>query len=169
MQNFTLKSVTKVIFTDVNVRDLKTIMAFHHLHYLVPTKTKSSKCTWTPSIPESQEAFLLVVKSFNAIASQMASQKLFCDLKGFADHPKIFVVKNTGKAEYCVAVQESIYKCESLLIAVNAAFQVYVLFNIRFPPQCEKVWSFLNQIFFKIDLQEKPTFKMVSIMNSFHF
>ncbi len=156
-----------MIFTDVNVRDLKTIMAFHHLHYLVPAKTKSSKCTWTPSIPESQQAFLVEVKSFNSIASEMASQKSFCDLKGFPDHPKIFVIGNTAKAEYCVAMYESIYKCESLMGAVNAAFQIFVMLNIRFPPQCVKVWTFLNQIFFKIDLLEKPTFKMVSLMNSF--
>lgn len=158
-----------MIFTDVNMRDQNTIMAFHHLHFLVPTKVTCKKKNWTPCIPESEDGFLKVVKSSNSIAKEMEDHKIFSDLKGIGDHPIIFVVRNMGNADYFVAICRVIYKCESLIHAVNAAFQIYVMLNIPFPPQCEKVWSFINQIFYKIELQPEPNFKMVSVLNSFQF
>lgn len=142
-------------------------MAFHNLHYVVPTKCTFQKKTWTPTIPESQEAFIKMVNNSNAIAIEMKKHKALYEGKGIQDHPIVFEVKNSGSRGYCVVVCQTIYDCSSLIEAVDAAFKFYVMCNIPFPPQCVKFWMFLNQFFYKIDLPQKANFKMASIYNSF--
>lgn len=142
-------------------------MAFHNLHYIVPTKCTVKKKTWTPTILESQEAFLKTVNNSNAIAIEMKKHKAIYGGKGIQDHPIVFEVKNSGSRDYFVGVCQTIYDCPSLIEAVDAVFKLYVMCNIPFPPQCVKFWLFINQFFYKIDLPQKPNFKMVSIFDSF--
>lgn len=154
---------------DCNARDLTILMAFHHLHYIVPVKCTVKKKSWTPAIPQSQEAFLKKVKNSNSIASELKTYKAtFYDEKGIPEHPIVFEVKNSRTTNYVVSVCQTNYDCPSLIEAVDATFKFYVMFNIPFPPQCVTFWLFINQIFYKINLPQKPDFKMVSMYDSFN-
>lgn len=143
-------------------------MAFHYLSYLVPTKVTVKQKTWTPSIPDSQQAFLKIVTNSNAIVGEMKKQKAICDMRGIPDHPIVFVLEKSESNKYFVGLCETVYEIESVIDAVDAAFKFFVMFEIPFPPQAVKFWLFLNQIFYKIDLPQKPNYKMVSVLNSFH-
>lgn len=142
-------------------------MALHNLSFTVPTRVKCNNQLWTPTISESQDAFLLKVKHSNTIVKEMKKVKIICETRGIAKHPVIFEVDHSEKTEYFVAVYETIYQCPSLIAAVDTAFKLFVMWKIPFPPQCVKVWLFLNQIFYKINLPQQPNFKMVSISSSY--
>ncbi len=98
-------------FLDCNARDQTIFMAFHNLHYIVPSKCSVKKKTWTPTISESREAFLRTVKNSNAISIEMKKYKAIFDGKGIADHPIIIEVNDSKTRNYNVAVCRTIYNC----------------------------------------------------------
>lgn len=142
-------------------------MAFHSLHFNVPTKVATKKKTWTPTILDSQDAFLQEVQNSNSIVAKMKGQKALSDIRGIPDHPIIFEVANSETIDYFVCVCNTTYDCASLIEAVDVTFKFYVLFNLPFPPQCINFWLFLNQIFYKINLPQEAKAKMISVLNSF--
>lgn len=154
-------------FLDANVRDRIILMAFHNLSYLLPSKVSTKKKTWTPSIPDSTDAFVQIVKNSNSMVARMKAQKSISDEYGIAYHPTILEVQNSKTNDYFVGICETIYDSTSFIAAVDGAFKLFVMLNIPFPPQCSKFWLFLNQIFYKLDLPQKPNYKMVSVLNSF--
>lgn len=145
-------------------------MSLHHVSYLVPSKTTAkNKTTWTPTILESQEAFFKSVKNQELLLNEMKKRKKVCDFKGIQDHPMIFEVSSGKDTKYCVALCETIYECKDLIQAVEASFKIFAMLKIPFPPECEKVWFFVNEIFFKVKFEKKPNFKLLSNLNYLEF
>lgn len=97
----------------------------------------------------------------------MNRRSIICKQKGIEEHPVVFESKNEVK--YFVGVGNTIYECTSFIDAVDAAFKIFVTFKIPFPPECEKVWLFLNEIFYKIQLQQKPNATIMSNLSSYAY
>ncbi|XP_037033372.1 uncharacterized protein LOC119072298 [Bradysia coprophila] len=157
--------------TDLNAKNRTFVMALHQLSYTVPAHTTSEKnkhkITWAPTIPESKDAFLVVVNDSEELDKRLKLQYRLCELKNFKIHPVIFVMGKANNTRYVIALGSIRYECESLIDAVDDAFKIYVMMKIPFPPQCARVWLFLNELFYKIDLEQKPSAKIMSMLDSY--
>lgn len=144
-------------------------MALHHLSYTVPTKVSIEKknVSWTPTIPDSKDSFLMVVKNSAEMDKFLKSQYKLCELKNIKQHPIIFELKNSKEIKYIIAVGNTTYESASLIDAVDEAFKIFVMLKIPFPPQCDRVWLFLNELFYKIALEQRANAKMISMLNSY--
>lgn len=140
------------------------MMAMHHLSFLTPVKV-TNNVTWTPSIVQSKESFFKTIKNEQQITAEMGIRRSQREKKEILPHPMIFEILNKGK--YVVAIGETFYDCTSFIDAVDAAFKIYVILNIPFSPECSKVWRFLNEIFYKLDLELTPDPKLMSMVSSF--
>lgn len=141
-------------------------MAFHNLSYLQPSNTTTKKKRWTPTIQDSKDSFLITTTRSELFSKELKKRKVVLELKGIPDHP-IILESSTAK-EYFVGVGDTIYKCDSVVDAVDVAFKFFVVFKIPFPPECEMVWLFLNQFFYKIELKQQPNTKLISMYNSYN-
>lgn len=140
-------------------------MALHNVSYLIPTRVSTKKKTWLPTIVDSKDAFLkLVANGLKGIEKQLKIRKVRCEEKGMEEH--LLILESTMN-EYFMGVGATIYECPSFIDALDAAFKFFVVFKINFPPDCSKIWHFLNQIFYKIDLPQKPSANIISALNSF--
>lgn len=141
--------------------------ALHHLNYIMPSRVVVKNKAWTPTVADSKNAFFNMVKNEHSIIAKMNSRKIACNEKKIQEHPMIFEFEVSKNVEYRVGLGDATYECESFIDAVEAAFKCFVTFKIPFPPECANLWHFLNQIFYKIDLHQKPSAKMISILNSY--
>lgn len=143
------------------------MMALHHLSYMVPSRVVVKNNAWTPTVPDSKNAFFKIVKNEDLIAAEMKRRSIVCKEKEIKDHPMVFESKIANEVKYFVGVGNFIYECTSFIDAVDAAFKIFVTFKIPFPPECAMIWLFLNEIFYKINLQQKPSAKLIFTLNSF--
>ncbi len=143
------------------------MMALHNLSYLMPTRVVVNNKSIYPAVAESKRAFFQIVGKEQSMVSSMNTRNAVCREKGIKEHPVIFEYENRNEMQYSVCVSDTIYDCSSFIDAVDVAFKVYVIFEIPFPPECEKIWLFLNEIFYKCDLPQKPSAKLISILNNY--
>lgn len=154
-------------------------MALHHVSCLIPAKVTTKKKTWTPSIVCSEEAFLKIVSNRTEVATEMKIRNDFCTERSIPYHPVLFEcpkksedlddTEGSDANNYLIGICDTIYECDSLIDAVDSAFKMFAILKIPFPPECKKIWLFLNEIFYKIQLQQQPTYNLVSSLNSFIF
>lgn len=156
-------------------------MSLHHVSSLIPKQVTTTKKTWTPSIVCSEEAFLVIVENEAEMIAELKKRNNFCATRGILHHPLMFECKKAKSSKggdggdgseerkYFIGLGDTIYACESLIEALDASFKLFVMFKIPFPPECKRIWIFLNEIFYKINLQEKPNYKIISSLNSYKF
>lgn len=163
-----LSWLTNNYFVDVNIRDRKVFMSLHSVTFLVPKRVSTKKKTWTPAIACSENAFLWVVKKKEDIAGVMQCRKTACDLMDIDYHPMMFECNTKdGGPKYFIGICDVTYECNSFLQAVDASFKIFIMFKIPFPPECKRVWIFLNEIFYKIKLQSEANEIIVSNSDSY--
>lgn len=156
------------LFLDVNERDKAAIMALHNLSYTVPAVTSKTSVKWTPCIPESKDSMLIEVNNSTEISKRLKFLYGLCERKNFRKHPVIFIIKKSKEpSSYVIAFEDIRYTCDSLISAVDDAFKIYVMMKVPFPPQCVRVWVFINELFYKVALEEKPNAKIISMLDSF--
>lgn len=147
------------------MKDRIVLMAMHHLSCMIPSKVVVKKKTWTPTILDSKDAFMKIAKSKEQISLEMNRRNAVCKGKGVRNHPIIF----ESGTEYFVGVEETIYECSSFIHAVDVAFKIFATLKIPFPPECVNVWMFLNEAFYRTNLKQKASAKLLSNLNYFKF
>ncbi len=156
------------MYTDASTKHRIIIMGLFHLSCMVPLRTKTKKKTWTPTIIESKDGFCVTVKRSAAIDTEVKKRILTCEIKGMKDHPMIFHVADNQ--EYIVRYGSFSYKSKNGFIdAVDTAFKMCAMFEIPFPDDSSKIWHFFNELFYKINLEEKANAAFTSQLSSFEF
>lgn len=140
------------------------------MHYLFPpAKTSTENCTWTPSIPDSKNSFFkLVTKS--SMKREIDKRNIVRSLKKIDHHPMIFGIGASLEEidEFAVVISDVIYfEFTTFIDALDVAFKVFNIFNLKFPPESVNFWIFLNEMFYKTDIKTKSCPKLKSLLTNF--
>ncbi len=126
-------------------------MALHHL--MSPSLTKVKGISWHPSIQDSKDALLSVVRRLTDMKEKIRERKNHCRIKQLTFHPMIFEVE-TGN-NFVVVFNDIQYEFESVVHAIDTAFKMFDFFEIPYPHECKNVWTFLQSFFYKTNINEK--------------
>lgn len=152
---------------DENLKNRAFVMALHNYNYLAPSPHTANNKRRTPPIQESEDTFLNVVSNENQIDKLMQKRMKTCEQKDIKPHPIIFEIQNARETSYIVGIGNWRYECDSLVDAVDASLKIYDVLQIPYPPECCKVWTFLNGIFFEGSQGVTVTDKLSSLIDTF--
>lgn len=104
-----------------------------------------------PSIVDSKDNFILFVKCSGLIKSILDEKRRISQKKGQTLQPLTVVVGEFPKCkEFFVVLDDNSFKFTSFLGAITFCFQIFQVFNIKYPVECVKVWYFIQKFFFEI-------------------
>lgn len=71
--------------------------------------------------------------------------------------PIVFIVgENLDEIiESYVAIEDVLYKFNSVFVAFSVAFKLIHGLQLKYPDQCKQVWMFLQKLIFKIETYEQ--------------
>lgn len=152
-------------FVDVNT---KNIAIGKSLHYLASPGSRGHTNKWLPSMKSSQRTIYKFIQYSCKIPIEMDKRNTFCKEKNMKEHPLIFGVGDNKDSvnEFIVAFKNLRYTFNDYLRALDAVFKMYNFFGIDFPPESQKVWVIINELFYKLKTKEKASGKLNSIIRN---
>lgn len=114
------------------------------------------------SITDSQNAFMYFGTTAAAVDQHL--QKLLSTSENI--QPFIIIVgPDVFQVEEILIYFDGIkYKFFNILNAIDICFKIFHLFNLKYPLQCEAVWQFIQQHFYKIKNSKESTYPSVKIL-----
>lgn len=128
----------------------------HLLHsVLVPISRVINKQRIKYTITDSQNAFTLLVDETGDIEQKLESKREICLQNGTCMQPLIIVVGDHHKiTNFFVALDNIKFQFNSYLSALDFCFKIFYVLNLEYPHECSLVWTFVQQYFFDIKLDE---------------
>lgn len=65
-------------------------------------------------------------------------------------HPIIIICNNK---KFAVKYESILYFFDNLLDAIDNCFKLYFVFNLKYPTQCIKVWTFIQKYFYDMSVE----------------
>ncbi|XP_022165737.1 uncharacterized protein LOC111030516 [Myzus persicae] len=121
---------------------------------------------WRPSKAEQAAAFITFISDVGElkIAHKVKVDKAF--EYGLKLQPYVIVINST---EFFVVIDNTYYKLETLIKAVDVCFKSFFSLNVHYPTECEQVWLFIQHYFFEIKLKsDKSILSVKTLVNDFH-
>lgn len=163
----------KIFFTNLNILclDCRNYIKFGIINYFLPEKgNKNITCTqdsvesakgpkqakiakdyWKPSIVESREGIMMVIKASGDIESIVLEKRQAMKKRKLNLQPFIIIIGDgiLSVEKIYIRVDDVMYELDSLLNALYVLYQVYTLFNMAYPVESENLsyfiqWNVLN-------------------------
>lgn len=126
-------------------------------HIPVPNKKR-----FKPTIADSQKALHLELQNMADLKDQVEKIKKFAVEKGLKVQP--FIISTS--TQFGVYFNDIYFMSDSFLCAVDLCFKIFFVLNLKYPPQCIKVWRFLQYYFYEIKDEEDPaTLALIARIN----
>lgn len=156
-----LKNTDVVVFFNsfiLKITDSRDAVILLVLHSIIQPSRRiainkeNKKNYWRPTINNSQDSFILHVKTENDVlhAAELRS-KMYKEM-GLGCQPYVIAVGTEIKSLECffVVLENILYKFDSALKAVDTCFKIFNVLNIMYPLESELVWIFIENFFYKI-------------------
>ncbi|XP_059613379.1 uncharacterized protein LOC132259669 [Phlebotomus argentipes] len=140
--------------------DSKDFLLTVLLHCLIPPARNASGKK--PSISEAQEDFVMCLDT----PAKLEERITLIQNQPFAIHPRIFVIGPNCKAinHFYVFYSGILYKLPTFVKCIDLAIKICAVFSIDFSQTSKLVWSFLYNLFFKLDDKYVPP-KVLNLIN----
>jgi len=156
-----------LIFTDKE--ETSNIAVFLCLPFIIgvnSTRVKKSKTLWRPSKLEARDGFITHVKSDAEILETVTRRREKLAAFGQTLQPFIVIV---GPAideisSYLVIVDNTYYRLNTIIAAVDCCFKVILTLNAEYPSESALIWYFIQKRFYNITT---PWDKNYTTVNAF--
>lgn len=110
-----------------------------------PVLTTSQKRRWKPSIVESRDSVIVVIKSLTDLQTTLAKYFNSCREKELETTPFIVVHGSDPKRPEGFSVWNNVvsYKLPNLQKAFDVCIKLYKSYDIEFPRQSSQIWNLL--------------------------
>ncbi|KAB0805306.1 hypothetical protein PPYR_02276, partial [Photinus pyralis] len=123
---------------------------------LIPCKSKkiSKRKQWKPTLEEIRSSILIRIETSQDIEGVIASTTERNEKNASATQPYLIVeIRDIEVKRVYVVINEIIYKVPTLSKGIDLCFKVYMVLVLKFPPENEHVWLFLQRAVYKIESQ----------------
>ncbi|XP_058831752.1 uncharacterized protein LOC131690190 isoform X2 [Topomyia yanbarensis] len=140
---------------NLKVDDKATFLAFYALPLIlrmnfIGKHRKRSK----PSLKSGRATFIVLLETEAGITETIAQRKRTASEEGTAElWPYIIAIGNTQSqtiSGYFVVLESMIFKCNTVVEAVDLLFKIYTVFHLEYAYQCESVLKFIQQYFYNL-------------------
>lgn len=116
-----------------------------------------------PTIQDAQDSILVIVKTDAELQEYLADR--FEGDSPMGNHPIIVAMApNPEKIYFYVMYYNLKYRLWTLVEALDICFKMFRIFHVDFPYQCTQFYSFLNEMFYKLDLKVAKKAKIADLM-----
>lgn len=135
--------------------------------YLLQEGTKK-KIICKTSIKTAQDSFLKRVNSASNLKTELEkiTNNAF-EIKGKLQPLMVCVGPNMlDLNEFYVYFYPILYKCETFAKCIDTCFKIYMVLNLKYPIECELVWTFIQKFFFNIQTEfDKRNSQLITVTN----
>lgn len=86
---------------------------------------------------------------------------------GYTEQPLPIIVGSYNAIEACyVNINDTFYKVENVLKAVDITFKIYHVLNVQYPPEAAIVWTFIERGIYEIMTNTTENYVSVSTLIS---
>ncbi|XP_058831748.1 uncharacterized protein LOC131690189 [Topomyia yanbarensis] len=140
---------------DVEVNDKSIFLAFYALPLILrQTFIVRGRKRSKPSVKSGRATFIVLLETEAGITENIAQRKRIAAEDGNAElWPYIIAIGNTQSqaiSGYFVVLDSTIFKCKSMVDAVDLLFKIYTVFNLEYAYACESVLKFIQQYFYNL-------------------
>lgn len=119
-----------------------------------------------PSINDSRESFLLQIKDSSELQNKILNTTNHCVISKSTLQPLILSVGDND--EFYVYYFNILYKLPNFVKALDVCFKIFQVFNLKYPPQSELVWVFIQIYFYGIRTNsDKKSPQLCALLNEF--
>lgn len=151
-------------FSDEKIIDVcKLIHAVFPPAKILYSKDKSVK-NYKPSVEASFESFLKIVTTASQIKEYLVDREKKMSQYNQKVQPQIFLVQDASQhqGKYVVVYDEYYWRFNEILKAFHTTIEIYFMFNLAYPFESERFYSFMSKYFFGIGSTQDT--KMLSII-----
>lgn len=108
------------------------------------------------SIADGRSSLCLLVPTHNDLYSQINILIDNCYKTKQKLQPFICVIGSNyvSAKDYYVYFFGTYYKFPNIVKSIDICLKIFIVFNLKYPMQCELVWTLLQKYFFNIDFQD---------------
>lgn len=135
------------------------------------TLSSSNASRWKPSIKDSQDSFVVHLTTINNLEKIVSDKRKKCEILQRTLQPFIIIEGETiSKINNFYIYFDNIYlKLNTFVQCVDACFKIFQVFSLKYPVECDQVWTFLQQYFYNIltthDKNSPQIFNLISRLN----
>ncbi|CAI6368496.1 unnamed protein product [Macrosiphum euphorbiae] len=158
-------------FDVVDKEETSNIVAFLCLPFIIgvnSTRAKKSKALWRPSKLEARDGFITHVKSDAEILETVTRRREKLRTFGQTLQPFIVIVGPTINeiSSYLVIVDNTYYRLNTIIAAVDCCFKVILTLNAEYPTESALIWCFIQKGFYNITTPWDKNFTVVNALLS---
>jgi len=103
---------------------------------------------------DAQKSFLLHTHTINDLYNQIQKEIENCYSLKLTLQPIVCIVgtEYVSIKEFYVYYFNTYYKFTNIVKAIDTCFKIIHVFNLKYPLQCELVWTFIQKYIYTIDL-----------------
>lgn len=119
------------------------------------------------SLQERRNSFILHVTNARSLDSELENHKEALRKQGSSLQPLIVVVGPlAAPQQYFVVINNLKYQCETVLDAVQTAFQSFFVIDLNYPAAAETIWLFFQVAVFGISLETDRPIDAINILKT---
>lgn len=130
---------------------------------LKPRRQKQKNgLTWQPTIIDSMNSICIDVDSTIELENMISKKKSFYLNVGLTIQPMIFKINSNETTSYNVYFDGNFYSFNNFLQSFDICFKMFIVLNLKYPVESEKIYLFCQHYFYKIaDSQLDPIIETI--------
>lgn len=151
---------------DEDISNLAVLLCLPFLIGISISKGKKAKLQWRPSKVEMRDGFITHVLSSAEVKETISRRRDKLVGLGQTLQPFVLIVGSSLKeiSSYFVIVDNTFYRLNSILSAVDCCFKIIITLNAKYPSESEGIWYFIQKGLYKLNT---PLDKNFTAVNAF--
>jgi len=148
------------------ISNLAVLLCLPFLIGISISKGKKAKLQWRPSKVEMRDGFITHVLSSAEVKETISRRRDKLVGLGQTLQPFVLIVGSSLKeiSNYFVIVDNTFYRLNSILSAVDCCFKIIITLNAKYPSESEAIWCFIQKGLYKLNT---PLDKNFTTVNAF--
>lgn len=148
------------------ISNLAVLLCLPFLIGISISKGKKAKLQWRPSKVEMRDGFITHVLSSAEVKETISRRRDKLVGLGQTLQPFVLIVGASLKeiSNYFVIVDNTFYRLNSILSAVDCCFKIIITLNAKYPSESEAIWYFIQKGLYKLNT---PLDKNFTAVNAF--